>query len=212
MATIKKRVQTKEEVLKDIKRKPGEDWQYPGHSKEYLVANIPGKTKEEREDFIDDVREDFKSKGYEELTFSDAVKIFGQKAKSRSTEYSSKKILFFLWKYSQLFKKIEKEHKKVIEKLTDDEAIKIMRHVKKTGILTLARVIAENGEFELCRKGEMVVRDKEGKPIFIAHERRTIAKRDDMNISDLSLRTIKRACEELNIKYPLDKKLDNSKK
>ena len=59
MATIKKRVQTEEQVLKDIKKKPGEEWQYPGHSREYLVANIPGKTKEEREDFIDDVREDF---------------------------------------------------------------------------------------------------------------------------------------------------------
>lgn len=207
MVVVKKRIKTLEEVKKEEQNR-GKDWGYPGHAREFLIVNIPGNTAKEREEMLDDKRNEMKERGYEELSFKDAVRLFGTKAQSRSAEYSSKKILFFLWQYSQLFKKIEENYEDVLGKISESDALKVMEYVRESGIIDEARFSTDFG-FELSRKGELVVRDKMGKPIFVAGRTGTHPKRDSVRIYDLSLRTIKKAMEDLNLKFP---KLDKTTK
>ena len=200
--TIKKRIRDIKKVIEEESRKSGYDWKYPGHDKEFLVKDIIGSDKEEREEALKEIKEEMKNKEYIELTLAKAKKVFPIHANGREFEYSQKKVAFFIWKYSQLLKVIDSksEREQVLNSLSDSDASLIINHVKSKGITKQANFINDFGELELSRGSALTVRDKTGKIIFIRGPKGNfIPKREEIYITDLSINTIKRAIEELGL-------------
>lgn len=191
-------------------------WQHPGNTREKLIIPFSGKTDEAVERNKSKRVRMLEKKNY--MIVDDEYKIeelWGNKAAMWMSKFYDGSVVFMIWKYSQILKKIDDEGERdtLIDTLDDYQAQQIISCVLSSKITKQALFINDFGNEETSRSSQLVERDRNGEPSFkIVDNLVKGINRGNIAIHDLSLNTIKKAMEILDIKINPKKKLTNPKK
>jgi hypothetical protein len=204
-----KRVRVSDEVQvaqTSVNKEIAEKFNFPGHINEAKLRVTENRDKEMQKNENQFVREEMKEAGYIELTNLTHIKeIFVDNYDDNIRKYFNGGHLFFVWQYSQLLKvtEMDSERKAILDKLKPIDKVNIVKYIKDSGICRTAMFIDMNGKPERSRDNKLVTLNKKGKKHWVADGTNTknyVPKRDYFDIYDLSIPTIKKAMEDLQIK------------
>jgi len=206
---LRRKVDIKE-VIKERKEKE-KVWMYPGHSREIMTVFLPDMDEYKLEKLRARKLKEFARKGYIELTDEDEIKaVFVKKANGKWNAFYEGRLMFMVWKYSQLLVAIEKEGErdKLFKRIDVACENEIINEVIESGICKRANFFDADGEPELSKSAQLVERDvKKNGIIWKAQKNKaTHASRRNLDLYDLSLQTIKKAIDirGLSLINPLD--------
>ncbi len=191
-------------------------WQHPGHSREKLTIPFSGQTSEAIERSKAKRIRMLEEKNYMLINDeSDINELWGDSAGMWMSRFYDESMVFMIWKYSQVLKKIdsEEERKVLLDALDEYQAQQIISCVIESKIHKQSLFVNDFGDEEISRSGQLVERDKKGEPNYDIKD--GVVKginRGNIGVHDLCLNTIKKAMEIQDIKINTKKKLTNPKK
>jgi hypothetical protein len=181
-------------------------WNYPGQGREFLPDKITNYANEEQLQRQREKRiERMERKGYIAIEDeNDVLEVFKHKSNGKLDLLYEGRVIFFIWKYSQVLRVIddEDERRLYLEGLNEGERALIMQHLIACNVIKMANFINDFGKFEVSRNNQLEARKPNGDVVWISNGSTSHTRKMNIELEDLSLATIKRAIEELNIDFP----------
>lgn len=191
-------------------------WQHPGHAREKLTIPFSGQTSEAIERSKAKRIRMLEEKNYMLIDDeSDIDLLWGSSAGVWMSRFYDGSMVFMIWKYSQVLKKIDDKEGRdaLLDALDEYQAQQIISCVIESKIHKQSLFVNDFGNEEISRSGQLVERDKEGEPNY--HIKDGVVKgvnRGNIGVHDLCLNTIKKAMEIQGIEIIPKKKLTKSNK